>query len=273
MDRYYRVYVGAPEKYDLVGAMQFNLLTFLGLKEYHFLLDIGCGSLRGGRLFIPYLLPGRYFAVEPNQWLVADGIRNELGKDLAAIKRPTFNNDSSFTLSVFDRKFDFILAQSIFTHASQSQIRRCLSEAKKVMKPTSIFAATFLKGERNYTGPEWDYSTSITYTLECISGLVEEQDLICKSVDWPHPDSQTWVVITEPDNARNIPDLSDIANLSSLANELKLCKEKLARVEGHPYVKFGRMTNRLIREIGRWVGLRGVLERYGHSGSAPNKHA
>ena len=44
---HHRAFVGPPEKYDIVSAMQFNLLTFLGLREDHYLLDIGCGSLRG----------------------------------------------------------------------------------------------------------------------------------------------------------------------------------------------------------------------------------
>ena len=54
----YREYVGTSERYDIGGAIQFNLLTTLGLREHHRLLDVGCGSLRAGRLFIPYLLKG-----------------------------------------------------------------------------------------------------------------------------------------------------------------------------------------------------------------------
>ena len=54
----YREYVGTSETYDIGGAIQFNLLTTLGLREHHRLLDVGCGSLRAGRLFIPYLLKG-----------------------------------------------------------------------------------------------------------------------------------------------------------------------------------------------------------------------
>src|SRR3989440_10441889 len=89
-DAHYRAYVGPPEDYDLIAAMAFNLLTTLGLRQHHSLLDIGCGSLRIGRLFIPYLNPGKYFGVEPNQWLVREGIRRELGGSLVEIKRPTF---------------------------------------------------------------------------------------------------------------------------------------------------------------------------------------
>jgi hypothetical protein len=56
----YRSYVGPSDEYDIMGATQFNLLTSLGLRENHTLLDFGCGSLRAGRLFITYLTKSRY---------------------------------------------------------------------------------------------------------------------------------------------------------------------------------------------------------------------
>jgi hypothetical protein len=49
-DPRYRAYVGPPEDYDLIAAMTFNLLTTLGLRQHHSLLDVGCGSLRIGPL-------------------------------------------------------------------------------------------------------------------------------------------------------------------------------------------------------------------------------
>jgi len=180
--------------------MQFNLLTFLGLRETHYLLDIGCGSLRGGRLFIPYLLPGRYYGIEPEQWLIEDGIKNEIGQDMIRIKRPTFSNDSNFTLTMFGRTFDYLLAQSIFTHAAQSHIRRCLSEAAKVMAPTSIFAATIFMGKEDYSGSEWQGAVALTYRLETMERFAHEQGLICQLIGWPHPSGQTWLAFARPEN-------------------------------------------------------------------------
>jgi hypothetical protein len=249
-DRHYRAFVGPPEKYDLVGAMQFNLLAFLGLREVHSLLDIGCGSLRAGRLFISYLLPGHYFGIEPEQWLIEEGIRNECGKDLINIKSPVFSNDSNFTCTAFGQKFDFILAQSIFSHASQAQITRCLSQAKECMKPTSVFAATFLEGEENYVGSEWLYPSCSTYTMTRMVELAEEVGLICKAIDWPHPNQQTWVVIVYPEYEENIPDLSNVTRLLRLENELQFYKDKLAGLEKHPWVKFGLGMKRLLCRIG-----------------------
>src|SRR5687768_2590652 len=70
----YRTHTGDEELYDVRAALQFNLLTMLGLRDEHYLLDIGCGSLCAGRLLIPYLRPGRYFGIEPMEWLVKKGI-------------------------------------------------------------------------------------------------------------------------------------------------------------------------------------------------------
>jgi len=86
-DPHYRAYVGPPEDYDLIAAMTFSLLTTLGLRQHHSLLDVGCGSLRIGRLLIPYLNRGKYFGIEPAEWLVAEGIKQELGETVVQIKR------------------------------------------------------------------------------------------------------------------------------------------------------------------------------------------
>lgn len=205
--RDHRAFVGPVDAYDRVSALQFGLLTALGLREHHTLLDIGCGSLRGGRLFIPYLLPGRYYGIEPEAWLIEEGIRHELGDELVRMKRPVFSHDGEFTLTAFGRTFDFLVAHSIFSHASQRQIRRCLAEAKQVMKPTAIFAATFLVGPADYAGDAWVYPGCTRYTLRRMVRLAAEQGLVCRRVRWPHPTEQTWIVLTHPGVKRRLPAL------------------------------------------------------------------
>jgi SAM-dependent methyltransferase len=196
----YRTWVGPPHKYDRIGAMQFNLLTTIGLREHHYLLDVGCGSLRGGRLFIPYLLPGRYFGIEPEQWLIEEGLENELGRDIVRVKAPSFSDVSDFRLSVFGQTFDFILAQSIFTHASAPQIRSCLAEAKKVLKPDGVMPATFFEGQKNYEGTDWVYPGGTRYRFEYLVSLAEDVGLDLAPLDWWHPNQQRWVLITHPEH-------------------------------------------------------------------------
>jgi hypothetical protein len=176
--------------------MQFDLLTRIGLKEDHHLLDIGCGSLAAGRLLIPYLHPGRYFGLEPEEWLVDEGIAGELGEDIRQVKRPTFSHDPNFNLTTFGRSFDFLVAQSIFTHASQAQIARCLGEARLAMGVESIFVATFMPADQSYDGNEWTWLAG--YTPERMIGMAVDAGLSCDMVDYPHPSGQQWIVLRVP---------------------------------------------------------------------------
>jgi SAM-dependent methyltransferase len=224
----YRTYVGPSENYDVAAAMQFNLLTFLGLRDNHYLLDVGCGSLRAGRLFIPYLRPGRYFGVEPEQWLIEEGIKNEIGQDLIRIKQPKFSNDPDFTLTGFRQQFDFILAQSVFSHTSQTQMRRCLSEAQKVMQPSAMFAATYFKGDANYTGEEWVYPGRSSFRPDFMDRVAAEQGLVCKHLDWPHPHGQSWVVFATSSGASAVPDLTGICKYINYAGIEALNATELA---------------------------------------------
>jgi len=239
----YKSYVGS--NYDLMSATQFNLLTLLGLREHHYLLDIGCGSLRGGKLFIPYLLPERYYGIEPNRQLISEGVDNEIGADMLVIKQPYFSCKNDFEFDIFGGKFDFILAQSIFSHASQDQIRKCLSEAKKVMKPESIFVATFVEGDRNYTGKKWVYPGTVSYTLRHMMGLIEGQNMFCQEIHYPHPNMQTWLLITLQGGwLVNIPGTEKTI---LLAKEVSCCKNRLKKLQNHPYVRLGLFLQRIFR--------------------------
>lgn len=66
--------------WDELGKLQFDLLVQQGLKPQHFLLDVGCGSLRGGVHFIRYLEPGHYFGVDESRELLDAGRRIELAR-------------------------------------------------------------------------------------------------------------------------------------------------------------------------------------------------
>lgn len=193
-DLHYRAFVGPPNRYDLIGAYQFMLLVELGLRENQKLLDIGCGSLRAGRLFIPYLNPGNYYGIEPEKWLVEEGIKNEVGEDLIRIKKPSFLYADDWNFSRFDTSFDYLVAQSIFSHASQSQIAICLENSKPCMKDTSVLVANFSLGQEDYQGSDWIYPGVVAYRHKTIVNMVEKAGLTCVRINGFHP-KLTWYLI------------------------------------------------------------------------------
>ena len=188
---HYRAYVGPPAQYDVIAGLQFTLLFKAGLRETHKFLDLGCGSLRGGRLFIPYLRPGHYYGVEPNEWLVQEGIARELGDDIVRVKRPTFSAIDDFDLASLGARFDFVLAQSVFSHTFRDLTLRGLSGVREVLAPRGVLFATFFEDERRAEGSGWRYPACVPYGWPDIEELAAQAGLAVRRLDWPHP-RQTW---------------------------------------------------------------------------------
>jgi SAM-dependent methyltransferase len=197
-DPHYRAYVGPPEDYDLIAAMAFNLLTTLGLRQHHTVLDVGCGSLRIGRLLIPYLNRGKYFGVEPNEWLVMEGITRELGEALMQIKRPTFFFSSSpETIAQAKIAFDFALAQSIFSHCGLDLIKNWLRAISRSLAKNGALVATFLIGEEDCQKTGWIYPECVNYRPATLERAAADVDLRFEILDWKHP-RQTWALFAAP---------------------------------------------------------------------------
>ena len=248
--QHYRAFIGAPQTYDIFSHMQFSLMTLLGLRQEHTLLDIGCGSLRGGKLFVVYLLPERYFGIEPEEWLVEEGIDRELGRELVERKQPRFLYDRNFSCTSFGVPFDFILAQSIFSHASVAQIRRCLSEVRATMKPSSIFAASFVEGDEDYGGDAWVYPGTIRYRASTIEQLAAAAGLACRRADWFHIGGQAWFLFFVPGIEPRIEQLASLNQLFPVQEEMRhyrMRSDRLERIESHPLYRMASRLRRLLR--------------------------
>jgi SAM-dependent methyltransferase len=209
--RNYKAYVGPATTFGIAGKKQFELLQYAGLLPKHKLLDIGCGSLRAGKYIIPYSDEGNYYGLEPNKWLIKEGIQKETGKAIIEEKKPHFNYNAEFNLSEFNTPFDFILAQSIFSHASARQITTCLSEVKKVLTKEGLFLATFDLGTENYIQDAWVYPDCVGYKPEFVLSLITKQGLVGYRTNWDHwglKRKQTWYIICHPNHQNKAYELS-----------------------------------------------------------------
>jgi SAM-dependent methyltransferase len=201
----YRAYVGGPGRYDVLAGAQFSFLLDAGLREQHRVVDIGCGSLRLGRLLIPFLLPDRYFGVEPNEWLVKEGFERELGTEIQQIKRPRFRYVDDFSLGEFGEQFEFAIAYSVFTHCYPDLAEHGLRQVAQTLAPGGALIATFVENKRSPEGKAkmlapngsgWLYPKCVRYTWEQFSETLERAGLFGMRVQRPAAHKQDWFVAT-----------------------------------------------------------------------------
>jgi SAM-dependent methyltransferase len=215
-------FLGGPRKdFDRVGRQIFVLLLKHGLLPQHNVLDIGCGALRAGYWLIHFLDDERYCGIEPNVSVLKTGRRFILEPGLEEAKRPNYSNNHTFDFSVFDRRFDYAIARSIWTHAPKADIERMLNGFKETANPGAIFLASFVPARpigvaqgglgkkalwiRDYTGSEWlgksherKASGLVAHRWTWIKGACSSRGLIAKRLRGETINRQRWVRITHP---------------------------------------------------------------------------
>lgn len=142
----HRDYVGGL--WDAMGSLQFQFMLGRGLTPHNVFLDIGCGSLRGGAKFIPYLDCGNYLGLDASRELIDAGLENELERSIFESKRPEFVVSDCFEFSHFSKRPDFALAQAVLIHLPESEIRRCFDNLKAVSHVGTKFYATYVIGRK-----------------------------------------------------------------------------------------------------------------------------
>jgi SAM-dependent methyltransferase len=209
---HYRAYVGPPQRFDFMSSTQFALLHTFGLREEDSMLDVGCGSLRLGRLLIPFLQPGRYCGVDPNAWLIEEGIRRELGADAVRLKQPSFATNSDFDFSTFGRQFDFVIAQSIATHTGPDMLDQLIAGAASVIADEGLFLFSYIREPGASAPPAgWHYPECVGYDADNMIARLREAGLVAREIPWFHP-AASW--ITAARNIQALPSESDLAALS-----------------------------------------------------------
>lgn len=139
----HREFVGGA--WNDLAELQFKFVVDHGLKPKHVFLDIACGALRGGRLFIPYLDVGNYLGIDKHGELIQAGITTEINEDVLKIKLPEFVVSDCFEFGRLSKRPDFCLAQSLFSHLNKSDIRLCLARLADHSEPGCRFFATFFE--------------------------------------------------------------------------------------------------------------------------------
>ncbi len=170
-------------------------------------------------MLIPYLRPGRYFGIEPEKWLVEEGIEKELGREILGLKHPQFHFTSDFSLKAFGEEFDFVVAQSVFSHCFPGLLSLGLGNISNNLKTSGRLFATYNEapdgedgkpkmGAKSQVFPNgWVRKGGHTYSWVEMEAYLLEAGLVGRRLRWPHP-RQKWFVAAKPEAEKEIEELA-----------------------------------------------------------------
>ena len=214
-------FLGGPRRdFEKVGRTTFELLLREGLRPDHKVVDVGCGALRVGYWLIHYLEAGGYFGIEPKKRMLGTGRKMILEPGVEDEKGPAFSRTTEFDFAEFDTAIDFVVARSVWTHASKSQIALMLDNFQEVASPGAKLLASFLPARpfgaktgtgrralwlRDYKGDEWVGNTRgqkkaglVAHNTRWLKGACSERGLTADVIQGEVINRQRWLRVVAP---------------------------------------------------------------------------
>lgn len=201
-------FLGVPE-YSFEESGRNQLITLLeeGITPDSKVLEIGCGVLRVGYWLIHFLNKDSYYGIEPAKNRVELGKEYLLYSEILESKKPHFDYNSVFDTSVFNTKFDFFLAGSIWTHCSKESIKVMLDGFVNNTNESAVFLTSYLPArskKNDYQGNNWvgtshksDVSGCIKHSRKWIQFECEKRGLVLEKLSRNAFDNQYWLRISK----------------------------------------------------------------------------
>jgi SAM-dependent methyltransferase len=185
------------ESWLQIGQLQFDYLVGHGLKPDMRLLEIGCGDLRAGHLFIGYLNAGNYYGIDisPDILLAAQQTIVDYGLQ-ARLPHLALVRDLRLDF-LPDAAFDVVHAHSVFSHSPIQVIDECLAHVARIMAPGGFFDFTFDKTD----GAEHQVlREDFYYRTQTLTDLARRHGLAARFMqDWEElPHDQSKIRVTRP---------------------------------------------------------------------------
>jgi cyclopropane fatty-acyl-phospholipid synthase-like methyltransferase len=183
--------------WEEIGKLQLDFLVAQGLLPAHKFLDIGCGTLRGGRHLIRYLDAANYTGMDISRKAIEYG-KGLIRTEGLSAKRPMLHLSKNKDLKFEELKgkaFDYLLAQSVFTHLMPEHIEECFQHVGTIMATGCRFFFTFIQALEFMQGGVKDFM----YTASFFDSLAEKYgfNLVDFSIEYGHPRGQKMVRITK----------------------------------------------------------------------------
>jgi SAM-dependent methyltransferase len=192
------------EQWARIGRMQFDYLVGHGLKPHHRMLEIGCGNLRAGRLFIDHLDAGNYYGIDISPAILLEAQRTLVRQGLQS-KMPYLTLVADLTFEFLpDAHFDVVHAHSVFSHSPAHVIEQCLAHVGRVLAPGGFFDFTYgrTEGEEHQVLHEDFY-----YRTDTLVELAAKYGLTARFMDdWEElPHRQSKIRLSHPSGTGDRP--------------------------------------------------------------------
>lgn len=229
-------FVGDPLSHERRGEIILDFLKEEGVLPAHHVLELGCGSLSLGLPLMRYLEPGGYVGVDVNGWLVEAALSDpDVEAEVEHVHRPRWLWCSDFDAAGYG-PFQMIVAHSLLSHVSQSQLEQCLANARKVVNPGTVFLASLRLSDEDSAAREWSYPDHTVFRLGTVQAVgwhfgwrVEHVGEYKKRLSAECPsDVHDFIRFTAQPSAEQINDLrvSDEARRAEDAEILELARQE-----------------------------------------------
>lgn len=140
--------VGPPNLWKSKRDFQMNFLLKKDLKPSDVLMDIGCGTLRGGIPLIDYLDEAHYFGIEARDFVLEEGKQELLDAKLGH-KKPTLICSADIANISLQQTFDVIWSFAVLIHMTDDILHDTLEFVQQHLSSTGVMYANVHIGQAN----------------------------------------------------------------------------------------------------------------------------
>ncbi|MDG2369210.1 MAG: class I SAM-dependent methyltransferase [Flavobacteriales bacterium] len=166
--------VGPAKLWKMKQDFQINFLKSQGLQPNQKLMDVGCGTLRGGIPLINYLEKGNYYGIEVRNTVLEEG-RKELKEHDLERKEPHLIAFSEFNEISLNAKLDVMLAFSVLIHMEDTIVEKCIEFVSKQLENNGTFYANV--NLVSHQDSNWQGFPVVFRTLEFYEALASKNNL------------------------------------------------------------------------------------------------
>jgi len=188
------------------GEWQLQFLRAQGLEPHDFVLDVGCGSLAGARVMLPFMDEHRYWGYEKDRRLFEAGVAIELVRAHVRPERGHLIVNDWFDLSESPHQFRFAIANGFWSRLPLNSIARCIAAVLKKLEPGGRFYATWFDNpdvgrfdpivhpDGPTTYPDMD---PYHYSYDVLAGVIRALGAgVARVADGTHPRGESIMLIT-----------------------------------------------------------------------------